>query len=90
MTPQINGLVNEQLLQPFMYINTGKHVCRMFVSAEVKQTFGIIIKWIIELPLLEITLLEDYRADILGVGSLSEQMQRAFKGKFDPWQFISY
>lgn len=67
-----------------MYINTGKHVCQVFVSAEVKQNFGIIIKWIIELPLLEITLLEDYRADILGVGSSSKQMQRAFKGKFDP------
>lgn len=73
MTPQINGLVNEQLLQPFMYINTGKHICQVFVSCEVKQNFGIIMKWIIELPLLEITLLQDYRADILGVGSSSEQ-----------------
>lgn len=77
MTPQINGLVNEQLLQPFMYINTGKHICQVFVSCEVKQNFGIIIiiimKWIIKLPLLEITLLQDYRADILGVGSSSEQ-----------------
>lgn len=62
-------------------INTG---ISMFVSGDVKQNFGIIIEWIIELPLLEIILLEDYRAEILGVGSSSEQMQRAFKGKFDP------
>lgn len=57
----------------------------MFVSGDVKQNFGIIIEWIIELPLLEIILLEDYRAEILGVGSSSEQNNaKGFQGKIWP------